>query len=296
MKNLCSKLSAVLKSCISFFILFSFVNSTEGIVIRHDRDDEDYIAFGEEFPSVGGLYSNDSISGSGVLISETGGSSRWVLTAAHISTPDVFTVNDTDYTVNEFTRHPNYGGDGTGMETGIENDIAIAELTDPVSGINGLPWHDDDDDLTSGLDVVSVGLGLSGDGQDGETGSAGTKRAAENEITGIGGKDPFSVETAFEYEFYDPDHSDVKNLEGMGVLYDSGGPVVADFGQGYTVVGIHSYVIDNDDQGRGTYGDDLGSTRVPLYDEWIAEVVPEPSSLLMLILGSLLLMKRREVK
>ncbi len=255
--------------------------STEGIVRRDDVDDQDYIDFGAQFPSVGEFATNGSIRGSGVLISEAGaGESRWVLTAAHLATPNEFTIGDTLYAVSEFIRHPDWDADGGPLDTGVEDDIALARLDTVVSGVTPLPWHDNDGDLLPGVEVDSVGFGRTGTGLTGEqSGTSGTKRAAQNTIETLGTTAPLTPpESAFEYVFNEPGSADVRDLEGMGVLYDSGGPALADFGDGPVVVGIHSYVIDQDDQGRGTYGDVMGSTRVPLYDDWIASTIPEPGT------------------
>ena len=278
--------------------------SAEGIVRRDDVDDQQYIDFGAQFPSVGMFSSNGSIRGSGVLISSGGtGQSRWVLTAAHLSTPNEFTIDDSLYTVSEFIRHPDWGGDGGGLTTGLENDIALARLDAAVSGVTPSAWHDNDGDLLTGLELVSVGFGRSGTGLTGGSGSAGTKRAAENTLETLGAASPLTPpETAFEYLFQNPDNDFVgagaRPLEGIGAVFDSGGPVLADFGDGFVVVGIHSYVRNNDGSNNlGTYGDDMGSTRVPLFDDWIMATVPEPKTWSLLsglaVLATVVLWRRR---
>lgn len=254
----------------------------QGIVRRDDVADADYVDFGKRFPAVGALFAGTSRAGSGALIYENGaGDSRWVLTAAHITTPTRFVIAGEEYDVEEFIKHPGYeGGTGGPPGSGIADDIALARLSLPVADVTPLPWHDNDDSISVGTDVISVGLGLSGTGLTGEVGgTAGTRRAAENTIRAIGSPSPMTpVATAFEYRFRSPGTEGVLPLEGMAVLFDSGGPVVADFGAGWTIIGVHSYVRNNSGT-RGTYGDDLGATRVPLYNAWIMETVPEPSTL-----------------
>lgn len=254
-------------------LVFSLVGNNAGAIVGlHTLDDQEYRDFGAQFPSVGKLSTNGTIRGSGSLISEAGGgSSNWVLTAAHLATPNEFTVNGTIFSVVEFIRHPDYNS------STLANDVALARLSTSVSGQSPLSWHGNDNDVGAGLQVVSVGVGRSGDGQTGESGPAGTLRAAQNTISAKGTNSPITPGPTFmEYIFHDPSHSSVRPLEGMAVLYDSGGPVVADFGSGYTIVGVHSYVINNGGA-RGTYGDITGSTRVTLYDDWITSVVPEPT-------------------
>jgi hypothetical protein len=184
------------------------------------------------------------------------------------------------YTVSEFIRHPDWDANGGPLATGVENDIALARLDTAVSGVTPSAWHTNDSDLLTGLEVVSVGFGRSGTGLTGGSGPFGTKRAAENTISTLGAQSPLTPPaTAFEYIFHSPDNPLARALEGIGALFDSGGPVFADFGEGFVVVGIHSYVRNNDDSDHlGTYGDDMGSTRVPLFDDWITVTVPEPKA------------------
>ncbi len=277
---------------------------TNGIVRRDDVVDQDYIDFGADFPSVGLLKtSGGSVRGSGSLILEPGrATSEWVLTAAHvdITAPAIFEIGNTSYDVIEFIRHHEWEeSTGGPPATGVENDIALARLAQRVPDVNPLGWHDGDDDISAGLHVVSVGLGLSGTGLTGEGGSAGTRRAAENTIDSIGSASPMTPpRTAFEYLFHAPGDPDARDMEGMAVLFDSGGPVVADYGDGFVIIGVHSYVRDIDGQGRGTYGDYVGSTRVPLYNEWIVTTIPEPSTLTLLTGVTLVfsLIRRKRVK
>ncbi len=250
----------------------------QGIVRRDDVPDTDYIVAATNFPAVGALTSGGgTIRGSGVLVGEfTADEPRWVLTAAHISTPSRFAVNGVISEVIEFIRHPDWDTSGGGLlESGLEHDIALALIHPPAGATLPSPalWHAVDGDLAVGVLLDTVGVGQGGTGLTGETGGAGTLRAAQNTLRQRGSVAPLTpVATAFEYRFHAPGDSGVRPREGMAVFLDSGGPVWADFGDGPVVVGVHSYVNDNDGAGRGTYGDDVGSTRVPLYDSWIRDV------------------------
>jgi len=277
--------SVCLKMALLFVVaVILMLPQAEGIVRRHDVDEQEYIDLGGSFPAAGLFLHNTSPQGSGVLISETGvGASEWVLTAAHINTPNFFNINGVNYDVAEMIRHPGFGGSTGGPPgSGLADDIALVRLTEPVVGVTPMRWHDDDADLQAGVEVFTVGLGLSGTGLTGEEGTSGTRRAAENTIFARGAQSPQTpIPTAFTYRFHAPTDSDVRPLEGMAVFLDSGGPVIADFG-GDVVIGVHSYVDDRDGGGRGTYGDDVGSTRVPLYDEWILGTIPEPNTITLL--------------
>ncbi len=277
--------SPILLSATLAVTLISFwLPSAEGIVRRHDVDDQNYLDFGAQFPSVGMLTSSTSL-GSGVLIHPS-----WVLTAAHIQNngvaPDQFQVDDNLYTVSEFYQHPDWNSEADSNDAILDgNDIALARLDSPVVGIDPSNWYTGSNEV--GAIGVSVGFGNTGTGLDGQvSGTAGTKRAAESTIerddTAGGPPGPpqpgVQVDTTLEYDFLAPDDVDVLPLEGAAARGDSGGPVFIDFGDGPLVAGIHSFVInwDDTDDGLATYGDTVASTRVSLYDDWIVSTIPEP--------------------
>lgn len=264
---------------IFFLFVWGVCQDVGGIVRRHDVADTEYVSAATNFPTVGYLATSGTIRGSGVLVGVTTNDlSRWVLTAAHIVSPNQFVIQGVTYPVVEFVRHPSWDGSAGGIlgGGGSLDDIALALIQVPAGSSLPSPslWHGSDADLQVGLLLDTVGAGRPGDGLTGESGSAGTLRAAQNTLQAIGSRSPLTpVATVFEYRFHAPGNSAVRPREGMAVFLDSGGPVWADFGNGDVVIGVHSYVRDNDGQGRGTYGDELGATRVPLYDTWIRDVM-----------------------
>ncbi len=242
----------------------------ECIVRRHDVDDQLYRDFGAEFPSVGRVLSSSSL-GSGVLIH-----SRWVLTAAHLqngSAPDTVDMGDSLYNVEEFITHPDWNGD---VRDG--NDLALARLAEPVFDVMPSDWYTGSDELNR--IGVSVGFGRTGTGLTGQSQSAGVKRAAETMIESVGSGSPFTPphppDDTLEYVFYSPEDNDVRPLEGMAAQGDSGGPVFIDFGDGFLIAGIHSFLWNVDEGDLATYGDAVVSTRVAAYDDWIMASIPEP--------------------
>jgi hypothetical protein len=256
--------SALILTCL---LGHALAPEAHGIVGRHDIPDADFIALGELFPSVGVLSVNANLEGSGLLIHE-----EWVLTAAHLQTPTRFTVDGVDYAVTEFIRHPDWTGN---LANG--NDIALARLSTPVTGVTPSSWFTGTDAV--GTIGVSVGFGLAGTGLTGEvTGTGGIKRAAESRISAVGSPSPTTPpRSIFEYTFLNPTNPAALPLEGMAVFRDSGGPVFIYQNGEYLAAGIHSYVV-NTGGNRGTYGDRVGSTRVSLYDEWITATIPEPGT------------------
>jgi hypothetical protein len=247
---------------------FSGALTAEAIVRRHDVADQLYLDFGAQFPSVGRLTSATGL-GSGVLIS-----SRWVLSAAHLSTPTQFAVGDGLYTVEEFIRHPDWDGSVTNG-----NDLALARLSGSVTDVAPSVWYTGSNEI--GQIGVSVGFGNTGTGLTGQqSGTAGIRRAAENSIESLGSGSPFTPprppDDTLEYLFNEPGDTNVLPLEGMAAQGDSGGPVFIDFGDGYRIAGIHSFVWNMDGGSLATYGDVVVSARVAAYDDWILATVPEP--------------------
>lgn len=292
-------LSAILTS----ILISATLPSAEGIVRRHDVNDQEYLDFGSLYPSVGMLTSGSSL-GSGVLID-----SRWVLTAAHLqsgdSAPNQFEIGDGLYTVSEFHTHPGWDTEADPNDAIRDgNDIALARLAEPVASIIPSTWYTGSDER--GRIGVSVGFGNTGTGLTGQqSGTAGTKRAAESLIVrdddrgGPGPPQPtVQVDTTLEYDFLSPDDAGVLDLEGSAAQGDSGGPVFIDFGDGPLVAGIHSFVINRGGDGLATYGDTVASTRVSLYDDWILATIPEPRTWGLLAGSAVLLLvisRRRSI-
>ncbi len=280
----------LLRAALGAALLSAFtLPSADAIVRRHDVADQQYLDFGTQFPNVGRLTSATSF-GSGVLVA-----SRWVLTAAHLTTPNQFALDDGLYTVEEFHRHPDWTGTVTDG-----NDLALARLSAPVGGIAPADWY------TGGNEVgsvgVSVGFGNTGPGLTGDqSGTGGTRRAAENTIEELGSGSPFTPprppDDTLEYLFNEPGDAGVRPLEGSAARGDSGGPVFIDFGDGYVVAGIHSFVWNMDGGALATYGDVVVSARVAAYDDWIVATIPEPRTWSLIgglaVLGVALLRRRR---
>ncbi len=253
---------------VAAFFLFLSVPAAEGIVIRHDVADQEYVDLGAEFSTVGRLTSSTSL-GSGVLIHPF-----WVLTAAHLTTPNQFALGDQVYTVGEFHRHPDWDGQVTNGD-----DLALAKLSEPVSGIAPSNWYTGHGEL--GEIGISVGFGNTGTGLTGQQSrTTGTRRAAENTLERLGSGAPHTPprppDDTLEYLFNEPGDGNVRALEGMAAQGDSGGPIFVDFGEGYEIAGIHSFIWNMDGGSLATYGDVVVSARVAVYDEWITATVPEP--------------------
>lgn len=266
---------SLIAGILAAILLAGSVLPVHGIVRRDDVADQQYIDFGNQFPTVGRLTINGNTHGSGVLID-----SRWVLTAAHLSVDTNgfdFANGDGLHTVDQFIRHPDWSGTVTDG-----NDLALARLSEPITNVSPSDWYTGSDEL--GKIGVSVGFGRTGTGLTGDTQGAGTKRASNSLIEQITQspppQEPNPIADTLEYSFYSPDEDpdDVLALEGAAGRGDSGGPIMMDFGDGYLIVGIHSFLWTEGAENVGFYGDTVVSTRVAAYDDWIVSTIPEPGT------------------
>jgi len=246
-------------------VLAAALGAATPIVIRHDREDADYRELARRFPSACDIGSG----GVGVLVRP-----RWVLTAAHVADA-----------VNPFSARVGFGGthrDDPGIEArvdlvrkhpewaqtedGIENDIALLRLAEPVPGIEPVPLFQDE--VEAGREVVLVGCGLTGDGHSGASERDGAWRAATNRI--------WKVEPdRLLFRFEKPGEG-ATDLEGFWAPGDSGCPAYVETEQGWRLVAVSSYGFDpTEDRTPANYGERDASFLASHYADWIEETIRE---------------------
>lgn len=223
--------------------------------------------------------------------------SEWVLTAAHVTNPSTFTASDgTTRSVVERVVFPGDvtladqfdAADGSDfalirLSSAIDT-VPIASLHDPVS--SGVSYADLLDDI-EGLEAVYTGSGLTGNGDTGITGPrdllAGTNIIDFTSVdAGSGFQDNLAVA-----DFDNHDTNPSTSLEMAFGVGDSGGGLWVDLGDGPVLIGVHSL-------GGDEYGELIASTIITddVYN-WINSTIPEPSSLALLGLGGVMVMRRR---
>lgn len=202
---------------------------------------------------------------SGTLIDE-----MWVVTAAHCVEAveeyagygmdiyfmlghSLYAQDGVDYydTVETWIMHPDYSS----SSTSLSSDIGLLELTSGITEVEPMPMSQEvPSDLWIGEYLDYVGWGVTTDeGQD-----SGKKRTTSIPYN--------SVDDVFVYA-YDPN----TNL----CSGDSGGAALRWTDEGYTLVGVNSFVFSV--QGSNPcVGGASGATRIDAFYGWIREYVPEP--------------------
>ena len=301
------------KIVLGCLLAMAATSATAG-VIRHDRDDADYLAMAQEsqFDSVGALtYTTDAGRWicSGTVIDYS-----YVVTAAHClddaTTRDVaFSVGGEVYSGARWAVHDEWFNQFTLFDG---YDIALLKLDRGVYNVGQASLYTGSSEI--GQVGTHVGFGATGTGLNGQTLGAGTKRAGHNEIDefDLAGRGhervlwndfdaPLGTDPADMAPGSDPDQFYIENPIGaFGLISgtaldmeyligggDSGGGYFLQENGNWFLAGIHSFGASIDANGpNSTYGDFSGSTRVSLFTDWVSQTqatlaVPEPTSIML---------------
>ncbi len=284
-----------------FVMVFSASPSRAALYLNQaDLDQGDDYAYNAMFDPVGFMYlKKDGLwqrGGSGVLID-----SQWVLTAGHVivGNDDLGGgISDIQF----FTGHDLFGGDyqraiadawyiypgfsgSHAPATGV--DLGLLHLTDPVVGVDPAVLFSGEDQR--GTVMHMAGFGRPGTAANGYGAFDGIKRAGNNIAQEFGGDRPpwHRAESQYWLADFNAFYDDAQPLEWQTTPGDSGGGWFAQVGGEMQLVGINSGWL-------GDYGDGVSTAiRTSLYNDWIYETmdshpsVPEPSSFLMFLTGSL---------
>jgi hypothetical protein len=239
----------------AFFFLLSFT-CAHAVIIRHDREDSRYVAFGSNFPSYCRINLPD---GGGALIAP-----EWVLTAAHVAEqikvfPHKVQCGNATQNVEQAFIHPDYKENG-------KRDVALLKLSMPITEIKPVPIYPKQDEAKQ--IATLVGHYITG------TGKTGPDKKMKKEMRGATNR----IETTNDYWLYftfdAPDSKTVTDLEGVSGPGDSGAPAYITAGGKLFVAGVSSRSRDaNKDGIEPAYGDEDLYARVSLYKKWIEETM-----------------------
>ncbi|MDQ3714044.1 MAG: trypsin-like serine protease [Acidobacteriota bacterium] len=237
-----------------FFLLSS--TSTQAIIVRHDREDSRYIAFGSNYPSYCRINLPD---GGGTLIDD-----EWILTAAHVaeeikSLPHKVQCGGITRNVERVFIHPDYKDNG-------RKDIALLRLSEPITEIKPVPIYTKQNEAKQ--IATLVGHYITG------TGKIGPDKKLKREMRGATNRIESANELWLVFNFDAPDSNAVTDLEGVSGPGDSGAPAYVTSGGKLFVAGISSRSRDTNGDGiEPGYGDEDFYTRVSLYKKWIKQTV-----------------------
>lgn len=308
-----SRENKIMKKIVLGCLLAMGATSATAGVIRHDRDDADYLALAQEaqFAPTGRILSTTDAGRwicSGTLIDYS-----YVLTAAHCIDEDSrrdidFLVGGETYSGARWSVHENWDPTGS-LFAGW--DIGIIKLDRGVYNVATASLYTGTDEI--GEIGTHVGYGATGTGLNGQTEGAGTRRAGHNEIdeVNLAGE---GHDRILWNDFDAPAGTDLADMlpgtigdlgfltnpiAGFGGVSgtaldmeyligggDSGGGYYLEENGEWFLAGVHSFGASIDSGPDSTYGDLSGSTRVSSFGNWIAQTqavlaVPEPTSIML---------------
>lgn len=235
-------------------ILMFLSLSVSAIVVRHDIDNEKYLASPDDFNPLATFYVDGA---HGTLIKP-----RWVVTAAHatfcVNPGSYISLNNGLHKVERIFVHQNY-------KPGESHDIALIKLVNPVKKIEPATIYEGSDEL--GKSTWFIGVGGTGNGITGQTidnyENAGVLRKAENKIVLANGP-------LIKFQF--DRGSSALPLEGVSGGGDSGGPAYIKTNNTNYLLGISSRVEGGS---IGKYGVTEVYSRVSFFNSWIENITNE---------------------
>lgn len=259
-------------------LLLALSATTNAVVIRDDVDDAKYRIAASGMPALVDLPGE----GHGVLIAP-----QWVITAAHTIPAhaglEQVVINGLPRDVERVVVHHGYRtlpqvlinqamASGEAMlivvALATADDIALLHLTHPVTDVAPAVLYAGDDE--SGQIIKIAGKGATGTGATGHDPKGPNRtqlRQAFNTIT--------SAHDRWFCYVFDPPASALP-LEGMLGNGDSGGPVLIQTGDQWTLAGLASWKVVQGDVRTarpGLYGQTACNVRLSHYRDWIESVI-----------------------
>jgi hypothetical protein len=273
----------------AMLLIHSWTPAT-AIIIRHDRDAQQFQDLARRFPATAFIRSAgpaQQLRGTGTLIAP-----HWILTAAHVAAytalSDVAEVSGTTSIIDRVILHPDWR-----TNADLKHDIALFHLKSPVTEVVPANLYTATDE--AGMFVTFVGRGTIGTGLTGDTrkedwrqrvaaigrGSVGAGligdtgkeewrlRAATNRVEKTDG--PF-----LQFRFDAPEDANVTDLEGISGSGDSGGPAYLERSGTLYVIGVSSWQDTKPtNRQEGRYGVLEYYLRVSYFADWIRSRVED---------------------
>jgi hypothetical protein len=246
----------LLKFAIFAFVIGFLSQNNFSIVIRHDRDDEKYLALGKKYPVAG--YFQERVGCT--LIAP-----RWAITAAHTIEGNPAFINyyvifgDKRYEIEKIITHP------ARVKNTVDSsaDIALLKLKEPVMDISPALLYERMDE--GGKNVLLVGNGTTGNGLTGIGSERGKRRGATNQIEG-------ALENSLLLVFDAPPlGTDLEGISGPG---DSGSPALYEENGKLYLMGVSSFNSGDREKGTaGKYWTFEGFARISTRRQWILETI-----------------------